>query len=40
VRVEAIPGASLCVLPGCGHAAHLEREDWFNAVVADFLDQP
>lgn len=37
---QAIPGASLCVLPDCGHAAHLEREDCFNAVVADFLDRP
>lgn len=37
---QAIAGASLCVLPGCGHAAHLERQSWFNAVVADFLDRP
>lgn len=37
---QAIPGASFCVLPGCGHAAHLERAAWFNTIVADFLDGP
>lgn len=26
--------------PGFGHAAHLERQAWFNAVVADFLGRP
>lgn len=34
---EAIPGARLCVLPQCGHAAHLEHPDLFNSVVCDFL---
>ncbi len=28
---------SLCVLPDCGHAAHLERPRLFNAVVREFL---
>ena len=34
---DAIPGAQLCVLPGCAHAAHLERPDLFNRVVCEFL---
>lgn len=35
---RALPGSSLCVLPDCAHAAHLERADLFNAVVAGFID--
>jgi pimeloyl-ACP methyl ester carboxylesterase len=34
---DAIPGAQICVLPGCAHAAHLERPDLFNRVVCEFL---
>jgi pimeloyl-ACP methyl ester carboxylesterase len=34
---QAIPGANLCVLPHCAHAAHLESPDLFNAVVLDFF---
>ncbi len=30
----------LCVLPGCAHAAHLERPDLFNEVVGYFLTTP
>ena len=32
-----IPDASLAVLPGCSHAAHMEKPELFNAVVNDFL---
>ncbi|MFC7475622.1 alpha/beta fold hydrolase [Dankookia sp. GCM10030260] len=34
---DAIPGARLAVLPGCGHLAHLEDTTGFNAAVAGFL---
>ena len=34
---QLLKNASLCILPGCGHGAHLERADLFNTVVADFL---
>lgn len=34
---QAIPGARLCILPQCGHAAHLEHPDLFHSVVRDFL---
>jgi len=33
----AFPHSSLCVLPDCAHAAHLERPALFSAVVAEFL---
>jgi pimeloyl-ACP methyl ester carboxylesterase len=33
---EAIPGAKLVVIPGCGHACNLEDPDSFNAAVRDF----
>lgn len=34
---EGIAAASLCVLPGCAHGAHVEKPDLFNKVIADFL---
>ncbi|MBL8384407.1 MAG: alpha/beta fold hydrolase [Burkholderiales bacterium] len=34
---DALPRAQLCVLPGCAHAAHLERPDLFGAIVGAFL---
>ncbi|MDO9711673.1 alpha/beta fold hydrolase [Paracraurococcus lichenis] len=34
---DAIRGARLVVLPGCGHLAHLEDPAGFNAAVRDFL---
>ena len=34
---NTIPNASLSVLPGCSHAAHLEKPELFNAILADFL---
>ena len=34
---QAIPNASLGIIPGCAHCAHLERPDIFNAIVGDFL---
>ena len=33
----ALTHGSLCVLPDCGHAAHLERPLLFNAAVRGFL---
>ena len=36
---EAIPGASLGVVPGCAHAVHAEKSDLFQLLVADFLDR-
>ena len=36
---KGIPGAELCVLPGCAHGAHMEKPDLFNKVLADFLAQ-
>ncbi|MEL6336961.1 MAG: alpha/beta fold hydrolase [Pseudomonadota bacterium] len=35
---RGIPGAALAVVPGCGHAVHLETPVIFNAIVARFLD--
>ncbi len=32
-----IPDASLAVLPGCAHAAHMEKPALFNLVLGDFL---
>ncbi|MSP67128.1 MAG: alpha/beta fold hydrolase [Alphaproteobacteria bacterium] len=34
---KALPHGRLCVLPDCAHAAHLERADFFNSVVGQFL---
>lgn len=34
----ALPNASLCVLPGCAHAAHLEQPELFGQVVDGFLN--
>ncbi len=34
---DAIRGARLAVLPGCGHLAHLEDPAGFNAALRDFL---
>lgn len=34
---QTIPNASLSIIPGCAHCAHLERPDIFNAIVGDFL---
>jgi len=32
-----LPGRKLCVLPGCAHAAHLERPGLFDIEMRDFL---
>ncbi len=34
---RTIPGARLAVIPGCAHAVHLEKPDFFNSVLHDFL---
>jgi len=34
---RTIPGCRLAVLPGCAHAAHLEKPALFNAILEDFL---
>jgi pimeloyl-ACP methyl ester carboxylesterase len=34
---EGINRSQLCVLPDCAHGAHMERPDWFNGIVLDFL---
>jgi pimeloyl-ACP methyl ester carboxylesterase len=33
-----IPGATLAVIPDCGHVSNLEAPRSFNAVVRGFLD--
>lgn len=33
---EAIPGAELAVIPGCGHVSNLDRPERFNEIVGDF----
>lgn len=35
---EAIPNTSLAVVPGCAHAVHAEKSDYFQLLVTDFLD--
>ena len=37
---RGIPGASLAVLPGCAHSAHLDRPELFQLLVRDFLSTP
>ena len=32
-----IPAASLAVMPGCSHAAHMEKPEIFNPIVSDFF---
>ena len=34
---QNLSDVSLAVLPGCSHAAHMEKPDLFNAVLTDFL---
>lgn len=33
----ALPQSQLCIVPGAGHAVHLERPDEFDSLVGDFL---
>ena len=33
-----IPSTHLAVVPGCAHAVHLEKENYFNALLTDFVD--
>jgi pimeloyl-ACP methyl ester carboxylesterase len=34
---QALGNAHLCILPLCGHAAHLEQPQWFEGVLREFL---
>jgi 2-succinyl-6-hydroxy-2,4-cyclohexadiene-1-carboxylate synthase len=34
----ALPRTTLCVVPGAGHAIHLERPDVFDALVLEFVN--
>ena len=34
-----IPGATLSLVPGAGHAVHLERPEQFAALIRDFLSE-
>lgn len=36
---RALGNAHLCILPFCGHAAHLEQPQWFEAVLRSFLER-
>jgi pimeloyl-ACP methyl ester carboxylesterase len=36
---HAIPNAQLCVLPGVGHGTFIERPEWLNPMILDFLDK-
>ena len=36
---HAIPGAQLCVLPGVGHGTFVERPEWLNPIILNFLDR-
>jgi len=33
----ALPQSQLCIVPGAGHAVHLERPEEFDSIVGDFL---
>lgn len=35
----ALPGSEIEIIDGCGHGIPLERPDWFNGRVADWLSQ-
>ena len=36
---RGIKGSSLGVLPGCGHNAHMEKPELFNAILGEFLPE-
>jgi hypothetical protein len=33
---QALPQSQLCIVPGAGHAVHLEQPEEFDALVGDF----
>lgn len=37
---QGVKNSSLCVLPGCAHAMHLEQPEIFNQIIARFLTAP
>jgi len=34
---QALPQSQLCIVPGAGHAVHLERPEEFDSIVEEFL---
>ena len=36
--LHAIPGGQLCILPGVGHGTFIQRPEWLNPIILDFLD--
>ena len=34
---DGIQGSRLCIVPGCAHNVHRERQELFSAIVLDFL---
>lgn len=36
---HGISGSNLAVMPGCGHNAHMEKPELFNAIVENFLPE-
>ena len=37
ILLKNIKNSNLSVIPGCAHAAHLEKPEIFNKVIKDFL---
>nr|WP_256439787.1 alpha/beta hydrolase [Ruegeria sp. R13_0] len=36
---ETVPNTLLAVVPGCAHALHAEKPDFFTRLISDFLDR-
>jgi pimeloyl-ACP methyl ester carboxylesterase len=36
---RSIAGAKLCILPGTGHGTFMDRPDWLNPILLEFVDQ-
>lgn len=39
MMLDALPDATLAVIPGCGHLSAMERPDDLNAIMLDYLDE-
>lgn len=35
--LQSIPGSHLAAVPDCAHAIHLERPEFFNRLIVEFL---